>query len=436
MATKVNAAIESRHDQEPPSRLGHVRWTICAMLFAATTINYMDRQVIAILAPTIQHSIGMTQEGYSHVVAAFMVAYMLGMLAVGRLIDRLGTRLGYMVIMAVWSLSAMAHSLANTVLEFGIARFCLGIGESGNFPAAIKTVAEWFPQKERSLATGIFNSGTNVGAILAPIAVPWVAVRYGWHAAFLITGAFSASWIVLWFFIYRKPAEHAKLGAAELRYINEGQIEAAVAPATPWIKLLAYRQTWAFALGKFLTDPVWWFYLFWLPSYFTTQFHLPLASLWLPLFVVYNASTVGSIFGGWLPAPFHKMGLSQTSSRLAAMLFCACLVVPILLANYTHSEWSAIALFSLAAGAHQGWSANIFTTVSDMFPRTEVASVTGIGGMAGAGGGALMAQLAGYILQHTGRYTVLIAISAGAYLFALAVIVLLAPGLKKVEIAA
>jgi ACS family hexuronate transporter-like MFS transporter len=435
MSSKAGSAAQIDEGETVGSRIGNVRWTICAMLFVATSINYMDRQVIAILAPTIQHNIHMTEEGYSHVVAVFQVAYMIGMLAVGRFVDRFGTRIGYMVIMAVWSLSAMGHALANTVLEFGVARFFLGLGESGNFPAAIKTVAEWFPQSERSLATGIFNSGANVGAIVAPIAVPWVAVHFGWHAAFLFTGAFSATWIVLWFFTYRRPTDHPRLRAAELNHINSGAVEID-RPGTPWIHLLGIRQTWAFALGKFITDPVWWFYLFWMPKYFSSSFNVDLSHLWLPLFVVYNASTVGSIFGGWLPAPFRKLGMSASKARLAAMLFCACLVVPILLVNYTHSEWAAIGLFGLAAGAHQGWSANLFTTVSDMFPRTEVASVTGIGGMAGAAGGALIALLAGYVLQTFHSYAILIGIASSAYLVALAVIVLCVPGLKKAEIAA
>jgi ACS family hexuronate transporter-like MFS transporter len=416
-------------------RIGSVRWTICAMLFVATSINYMDRQVIAILAPTIQHSIGMTEADYSYVVMAFQFAYMAGMLGVGRFVDRVGTRIGYMVIMAVWSLSAMGHALANTVLQFGIARACLGLGESGNFPAAIKTIAEWFPQKERSLATGIFNSGTNVGAIVAPIAVPWVAVHFGWHAAFLLTGIFSASWIVLWYFTYTKPEENKRIGAAELRYINQDPPEIA-RPSMPWLKLLTFRQTWAFAIGKFLTDPVWWFYLFWMPKYFSANFNVDLAHLWLPLFVVYNASTVGSVVGGWLPAPFLKMGMKPGNARLVAMLLCACTVTPILLANYTHSEWVAIALFSLATASHQGWSANIFTTVSDMFPRNEVGSVTGIGGMAGALGGFLIALFTGYVLQRTGSYFMLIVIAATAYLSALVLMVLLAPGLRKVDISA
>jgi ACS family hexuronate transporter-like MFS transporter len=415
--------------------VGRVRWTICAMLFFATSINYMDRQVIAILKPTLMHSIGMTEVGYGHITAAFMVAYALGLLAAGRFVDKVGTRVGYMVIMAVWSLSAMGHALANTVLEFGVARFSLGLGESGNFPAAIKTVAEWFPQSERSLATGIFNSGANVGAILAPAIVPWITIRYGWHAAFLATGAFSAMWIVWWFRNYRKPTNHPTLTGAELRHIYQEAAEQ-LGSSTPWAKLLVLRQTWAFSIPKFLTDPIWWFFLFYLPSYFTTRFHLDLSHLGTPLIIVYSASTIGSIGGGWLPAPFRRMGLSAIHARLGAMLLCACLVVPIFWVTHLQSEWAAITLLSIAAGAHQGWSANLYTTSSDMFPRTAVGSVTGIGGMAGAVGGALMMNYAGYILQLTGSYASLFAIASSAYLVALSILVLLAPGLRKVTLAA
>lgn len=405
------------------------------MLFFATSINYMDRQVIAILKPTLMHSIGMTEVGYGHITAAFMVAYALGLLAAGRFVDKVGTRVGYMVIMAVWSLSAMGHALANTVLEFGVARFSLGLGESGNFPAAIKTVAEWFPQSERSLATGIFNSGANVGAILAPAIVPWITIRYGWHAAFLATGAFSAMWIVWWFRNYRKPTNHPTLTGAELRHIYQEAAEQ-LGSSTPWAKLLVLRQTWAFSIPKFLTDPIWWFFLFYLPSYFTTRFHLDLSHLGTPLIIVYSASTIGSIGGGWLPAPFRRMGLSAIHARLGAMLLCACLVVPIFWVTHLQSEWAAITLLSIAAGAHQGWSANLYTTSSDMFPRTAVGSVTGIGGMAGAVGGALMMNYAGYILQLTGSYASLFAIASSAYLVALSILVLLAPGLRKVTLAA
>jgi MFS transporter, ACS family, hexuronate transporter len=432
------------------ARIGNIRWSICAMLFVATTINYMDRQVIGLLKSTLQlplghGGIGMSELSYGYVVDAFQVAYAVGVLLAGYFVDKVGTRIGYMVIMAIWSLSAMGHSLANSVFQFGIARFCLGIGESGNFPAAIKTVSEWFPQSERSLATGIFNSGANVGAIIAPLLIPIVCASFGWHAAFLVTGVFSMSWIALWFVFYRKPTEHPRLTKGELNYINSDSILTEPSAQlkgvnkdgkVPWIKLIGFRQTWAFAIGKFLTDPIWWFYLFWLPGYLASRYNLDLKHVGLPLIVVYNATTIGSIGGGWLPAPFMKMGMSASKARLAAMFICACCVVPVFFINYTNSVWAAVALLSLAAAAHQGWSANIFTTVSDMFPRSAVGSVTGIGAMAGSLGGVLLATSTGYILQVTHSYFVLFAIAASAYMIAYFAMILLAPGLKKVDLTA
>lgn len=416
-------------------RLGHVRWTICAMLFAATSINYMDRQVIAILKPTLHHAIGLTEVDYGYIVAGFQLAYAIGVIAAGWIIDRLGTRVGYCLFMAIWSLSAMGHALASSAFEFGVARFCLGLGESGNFPAAIKTVAEWFPQKERSLATGIFNSGANVGAVLAPFLVPWVALHYSWRAAFLITGTFSFLWILWWYRYYRKPADHPTLTGAELRYIYQ-EAAAQMGPGVRWLRLLSYRQTWAFAIGKFLTDPIWWFFLFWLPSYFSSRFHLDLAHLGLPLIIVYTMSAVGSIGGGWLPAPFRRLGLSQEKARLAAMFVCACAVVPIFTAGRLHSEGIAIALVSLATAAHQGWSANLFTTSSDMFPKSAVGSVVGIGTSAGSAGGILLAASAGWILKITHSYVSLFILASSVYLLALLIIVTLVPGLKRVEVGA
>ncbi len=431
------AMIEPEQDESGfrSPRLGHVRWTICAMLFFATSINYMDRQVIAILKPTLHHAIGLTEVNYGYIVFAFQLAYAIGVLGAGRLIDKLGTRIGYCLFMGLWSLSAMGHALANSALEFGFARFCLGLGESGNFPAAIKTVAEWFPQRERSLATGIFNSGANVGAILAPAIVPWVALHYSWRAAFLVTGTFSMLWIIWWYRNYRKPTDHPTLTGAELRYIYEEAAQQ-MGPGMRWLRLLGYRQTWAFAVGKFLTDPIWWFFLFWLPSYFSSRFHLSLASLGLPLIVIYTASSVGSIFGGWLPLPFLKLGMTPQRARLAAMLACACAVVPIFTAGSLHLEWAAIALLSLATAAHQGWSANLFTTVSDMFPKSTVGAVVGIGTSAGSIGGMLIAASAGWILQLTHSYVSLFIIASCAYLVALAFIVVLAPNLRRIEVEA
>jgi len=415
-------------------RVGSVRWTVCAMLFAATTINYMDRQVIAILKPTLEQSIGMSEVAYGYVVGAFQISYALGLLAAGRLVDKVGTRFGYAAIMALWSLSAMGHALANSAVAFGVARFSLGIGESGNFPAAIKAVAEWFPRGERSLAVGLFNSGAMVGAVLAPLAVPWVAIHLGWHAAFLTTGIFSVLWIVWWLPHYRRPQEHPKLGKAEREYILDGAVKEQE-PSMPWTALLKYRQTWAFAMGKFLTDPIWWFYLFWLPSYFSTRFHLSLLHLGMPLILVYSASAIGSVSGGWLPALFRKFGWSPARARLSAMFCCACLVLPIVLVNYVQSQWQAIALLGLAAGAHCGWSANILSMPADMFPQSAVGSVTGIGGMAGSVGGMIFATVAGYILEWTHNYASLFVVAAYAYLVSFVLIFMLARGLGKVEFA-
>ncbi|MGB7987531.1 MAG: MFS transporter [Terracidiphilus sp.] len=424
-------------------KMGNVRWTICAMLFAATTINYMDRQVLALLKPTLMQSvarggIGLTEESYGTVIAFFTLFYALGQLGAGRLVDRIGTRIGYMVIMALWSISAMGHALVNSVLQLGIARACLGIGESGNFPAANKTNAEWFPRKERSLSFGIFNCGANIGVILATLLVPVAVHSFGWHAAFLITGFFSAAWIVLWFLKYHKPAEHPDLTRIELEYINQDPAEKH-SVSTPWLKLLGIRQTWAYAIPKFLTDPVWWFYLYWLPGYFSDKFHLSLVGLGLPILVVYNASAIGSIYGGYLPASFIRMGVTAERARMLAMFFCAALVTPVFFINYLHADgfgkWAAIGLLSMAAAAHQGWSANLFTTASDLFPRAAVGSVTGIGTMAGAVGGFMFAKYIGHILQFShGDYSILFILAATVYLFSLLIAVLLAPGMKKVEL--
>jgi ACS family hexuronate transporter-like MFS transporter len=375
--------------------------------------------------PTVESSINLSEIQYGYIVDCFQIAYALGVIFAGRLVDRLGCRKGYPIVTGIWSLAAMGHALVTSVLGFGVARFFLGLGESGNFPAAIKATAEWFPPKERSLATGIFNSGSNVGAILAPALVPWVALHFGWRAAFLTTGLFSASWIVWWSVKYRTPVV--------VKDWSRGMVEAPPRPGPKlvWWKLLGYRQTWGFALGKFLTDPVWWFYLFWMPSYFNSRFKLDLAHIGLPLIVIYNVSVVGSIGGGWLPRGFVRLGLGLKPARLAAMLTCACLVVPIAFAGGLHSEWGAVALLSLAASAHQGWSANIFTTVSDMFPLEYVGTVVSFGQVAGALGGAIFAAVAGHILQFTHSYVPLFFYSAFAYLLALLLLRTLAPGLKR-----
>ena len=421
----VQAAAQSRAG-------GNFRWVICALLFFATTINYMDRQVFGILAPYLQKSIGWNEIQYGYVITAFQAAYAIGLLLVGGFIDRVGTRVGYAISIAVWSLSAMGHSLANSVLGFGIARTMLGLGESGNFPAGIKTVAEWFPKKERALATGIFNSGSNVGAIVAPIAVPWVAVHLGWRWAFLFTGFFSATWLILWLFLYRRPQEHSRLSSSELHYIQSDPPEPSI--KIPWMRLLPHRQTWAFVLGKFMTDPIWWFYLFWLPKYLNATHGLTLTQLGPPLVAIYVAADIGSVGGGWLSSSLIKRGWNINRARKTAMFICALCVLPVLLVSRLSGLWPVVGLISLATAAHQGWSCNMFTLSSDMFPRRAVASLVGIGGFGGAVGGMALAWFTGHRLEATHSYGVLFFIAGSAYLSALLVIHLLAPRLEPARI--
>lgn len=416
----------------PRPQKSNIRWTVCAMLFFATSLNYMDRQVLGILQPVLKHDIGWTDAQYSYIVSAFQTAYAIGLVVAGRIIDRVGTRIGYALFMAIWSISAMAHSLVSTALGFGIARFFLGIGESGNFPAAIKATAEWFPQRERSLATGIFNSGANLGAMIAPAVVPVVTLYYGWHAAFLITGVFSASWIIWWLTHYRTPDKHQRISAKEYEHIHRDIPEALA--KIPWKQLLGYRQTWAFALGKFLTDPIWWFYLYWLPTFLDNRFHLGLRHLGLPLIIVYNMSAIGSIGGGSIPMFLNRRGVRMHTARYTAMLIMALAVTPIYFVGSVGNEWAAVALLSLAAAAHQGWSANLFTTASDMFPREAVGAITGIGGMAGAVGGVLFSLSIGWVLTHFHRYGILFVVSSTVYLVALLLLKLIVPRLQRIPV--
>lgn len=420
-------------------RIGNYRWTICALIFFATTVNYLDRQVIGILKPLLKTDLGIGEAEYGYIVTAFQMAYAAGMILAGRVIDKIGTKIGYALSLIFWSIAAMAHALAKGPVGFGAARAFLGISEAGNFPAAIKTVAEWFPKKERALATGIFNSGTNIGAVIAPIVVPWLASKWGWQMAFIATGAIGFIWLIFWFIFYEVPEKQKRLSSAELAYIKSDQ-ESEDKTSIPWLTLLKYRQTWAFVVGKFLTDPIWWFYLFWIPGWLHDVRGLDIKSFGLPLVVIYTATTIGSIFGGWLSSFMISRGVAVYKSRRRAMLLFALLVIPIV---FTQTRgitlWSAIALISLAAACHQAWSANIFTTVSDMFPRNAVASVTGIGGMAGAVGGMLVAILAGNILEfwekqgsiQTGYLTLFI-IAGTAYLIAWILFNLIAKNMEPV----
>jgi len=413
-------------------KTGYVRWIVCTLLLFATTINYIDRQVLGILAPTLQKEIGWSEVQYGYIVTSFQAAYAIGLLLVGRILDVIGTKLGFAFAIVLWSLAAMAHALVRTPLGFGMARFGLGLGEAGNFPAAIKTVAEWFPKRERAFATGIFNGGSNLGAIIAPAIVPFIALTWSWQAAFLITGSIGFIWLFFWLWLYNPPEKHKSVSAGELAYIRS-DAEEAVTPI-PWRRIVGVRQAWAFAIGKFLTDPVWWFYLYWIPKFLNEKHGLTLSTLGPPLIVIYVVADVGSIGGGWLSSRLIRNGWSVNRARKTAMLVCALAVVPIVFASQVSSVWSAVALISLAAAAHQGWSANIFTTASDMFPKRAVGSVVGFGGMAGAIGGMLVATATGYLLQFTGSYHAVFVVAGCAYLVALGIFHALAPKLEPANV--
>ncbi len=417
------------------------RWRICALLFAATTLNYIDRQVLAVLAPQLERVFGWTEIDYGHIVASFQAAYAVGLLVSGPLIDRLGTRLAYALAISWWSLSAMSHALARTVLGFAVARFSLGLGEAGNFPTAVKAVAEWFPSHERSLATGIFNAGSNVGAILAPLAAPVVAAFWGLRAAFLFTGVLSALWVVAWTITIRQRGRGRKAdsGAGSGASPGAGSVGGSVAGSGErgrLARLLRHRQTWAFVAGKLLTDPVWWFLLFWLPKFLSARYGLSLLALGPPLIAIYLLADTGSVGGGWLAGYLARRGASVNRARKLTMLVCALAVVPIGLASAAGHLWTAVALIGLAAAGHQGWSANLYTLASDVTPGPDVASVVGLGGFAGAVSGALVSTGIGWLLETTGSYVAVFTAASAAYLVALAAIQALAPHLEPARASA
>jgi ACS family hexuronate transporter-like MFS transporter len=426
-------------------KISNYRWTVCALIFFATTINYLDRQVISILKPLLESDLNIGEVEYGNIVTIFQLFYGISMLLAGRLIDKFGTKIGYGISVLLWSIAAMGHSLAKGVIGFGFWRALLGMSESGNFPAAIRTIAEWFPKRERALATGIFNSGTNVGAIVAPLAVPAIVIAWGWQAAFIVTGVIGFIWIIFWFIFYEIPEKQRRLSAGELELIKSDTDERNESnKPVPWLQLLKFRQTWIFFIGKALTDPIWWFYLFWIPGWLSTVrgAGLDIKSFGIPLVVIYSSTTVGSIGGGWLSSFMIKKGMSAFNARKYTMLIFALLVTPVFFAQSSGvSTWGAVALISLAASSHQAWSANIFTTVSDAFPKRVVSSVTSIGGMAGAIGGAFVSIFAGHLLNffkkaghvETG-YTVMFTIAACAYILAWIIMNVFDPKVKKVII--
>ncbi len=411
----------------------HHRWSICALLFFAATINYMDRQVIGLLKPVLQTQLGWSEIGYSNIVLAFQLAYAVGLLVMGRIVDWLGTRKGFSLAVLIWSAAAMAHAAARSVLQFSIARFALGLGESGNFPASIKTIAEWFPKKERALATGLFNSGTNIGAVVTPLIVPWITYRFGWQMAFIGTGALGLIWMIAWWALYRPPDQDRHLSPAELAYIrSDPQEEEPV--KVPLRDVVGHRETWAIAAGRFFTDPIWYIYLFWVPDFLSRRFGLDLRAMAVPLFLIYTGATVGSIGGGWLSSALLRHGQSLNKSRKTALLASALAVVPVVFAARTSNLWLAVALVAIAAGAHQGWSANMYTLVSDMFPRTAVGSVVGFASMAGSVGAMFAATAVGFILQWTGSYVSVFMIAGSAYLVAFILVQALAPTIQPIPI--
>jgi MFS transporter, ACS family, hexuronate transporter len=412
--------------------IGHFRWVICALLFFATTVNYIDRQVLGILAPDLQTRFNWSQTDYSDIVTAFQAAYALGLLLAGRFLDAVGVRLGFAAAALLWSLSSMAHALARTVFGFGLARFGLGLGESANFPASIKAVSEWFPKKERALAAGLFNAGSNVGALVAPALVPLIALSWGWPWAFVLTGCLDLVWIAVWLGFYQAPESNPRLSRGEYAYIRSGPEKKE--PSVPWSRLVGLRQAWAFALGKFMTDPVWWFYLFWLPKFLNEKHGITLSKMGPPLIAIYLMADAGSVAGGWISSFLLKKGWSVNAARKTAMLACALCVTPILFAGYASNLWVAVGLIGLATAAHQGWSANLYTLVSDTFPRGAVGTAVGFGGMAGAVGGMFVSSAVGHLLQWTGSYVPVFFLAGSAYLGALLVIHLLAPRLEPVKL--
>lgn len=414
------------------------RWIIVALLFFATTINYIDRQIIGLLKPILEVEFSWSETDFAHIVMAFTTAYAIGLLVIGRLIDKIGTRAGYVFIISLWSLAGMFHALARSALQFGIARVGLGLGEAGNFPAAMKTVSEWFPKKERALVTGIFNSGTSIGVVLALLIVPWILRNHSWHAVFWITGAFGFIWLIFWLMFYDLPSKQKRLSPEKLDFIKKGKesdtndevVTGAI--KVKWYKLFAFPQTWALITGKGLIDPIFWFFLFWLPSYFSSTYDLDLKKPSLELIIIYAATTIGSIMGGYFSSMLIRKGWPVMKARKTALLIFAVMELSIILAQYTTVAWMAVGILSLAVAVHQAWATNVFTIASDMFPTEVVSSVVGIAGMAGAVGGILFPILVGYLLDSykaagniTGGYNLLFTICGFTYLTAWTIIHLL-----------
>jgi ACS family hexuronate transporter-like MFS transporter len=408
------------------------RWIICALLFFATVISYVDRGVLGYLEKYLEGIFHFDSVQYSYMTTAFQIAYAIGMVTAGWLTDRLGTRKGLALAIGLWSFAAMSPGAATGVWTFCFAMFFLGLGEAANFPACNKTIAEWFPKKERALAFGIFNSGANIGNIAVPVLVPALVFAVGWRGAFVTAGATGLVWLVFWLWLYRNPELHRKVSAGELAHIQSDPPEKTESVA--WARILPVKETWAYTAAKMLTDPIWWFYLFWLPRYLQETFHTSISTNRTPVVVVYLISIVGSVGGGWLSSAMLASGRSLNAARKTALLICALMVLPVLYAPYSKSLWVVVALVGLAAAGHQGWSANLFTLASDLFPKAAVGSVTGFGGMAGAIAGAGFQLTVGYIVQLTNSYVPLFIVAGLAYVVALLVIHTLSPKLAPAKL--
>jgi ACS family hexuronate transporter-like MFS transporter len=404
-----------------------VRWIVCALLFAAVTLSYLDRQVLSVLKPTLQRQYGWTEVGYADVVFWFQAAYGLGYLAFGRLLNRVGTKVGYTLAVGLWTIGHMAHALVTSTRGFALMRIPLALGEAGTFPSALAAVAEWFPAKERSFAIGLFNAGSNVGAIVAPLLVPAVTLAFGWRMAFIVTGLFTVVWLVVWLGFYRSPRKHPMASKAELDHIGADPPGAPTGPSIPWRRLLARRETWAYICGRFLIDPVWWTFLFWLPDFFDKRYAIKMTSYGPPLVAIYLLADAGSVIGGWSSSRMLSRGVKPNVARKAAMLGAALIVTPVAFGAMAQNEWIAVLLIGLACAGHQGFSSNLFALPSDLFPKRAANSIVGFGGAAGALGSMLMAKYAGWVLQTLGSYTPIFIVSACAYLTALLVVHLLTP---------
>jgi len=413
-------------------RMTSVRWTICALLFLAMVCNYIDRQMLGFLKPTLAREFGWSETTYADFVFWFQAAYAASYLLFGRIVDRVGAKLGYAAAFVIWTIGHIGHAAARSVAGFTAVRMILGVGEGGSFPAGLKAATEWFPKSERAFATGLFNAGTNIGAIVTPLVVPPLVLGMGWRGAFVVTGVGTSIWLVLWLLLYRRPQQHSGVNAAELAHIASDPPDPT--PSTPWSKVIGVRETWAYALGKFLIDPIWWMYLFWLPDFFAKRYGLDLKSFGPPIVAVYVLSDLGSVAGGWASSRLIRRGWSLNAARKTVMLVCALAVTPIAFAMYADNLWLAVGIVGLATAAHQGFSANLYTLPGDVFPRSAVGSVVGVGGMIGAIGGMLMAKYAGWVLERLHTYTPIFILAAVAYVLALAVVHALSPKLAPAKI--